>query len=157
MDGVIRDIAEVREMSSAVLARGVIPIRGATNMVEPLNQPVRCGGVTVRAGDIIVADEEGILAVPRDGAGEVLETAQAGEAREADESLDAWETATAETSTGSSPPTASTAEESVQRTGVENVGGGGPAAARRGDRQRDVVQARRGVRVGGADDRDAGA
>ncbi len=93
VDGVIRDIAEVREMGFPVFARGVIPIPGAKNTVEPLNQPVRCGGVTVRAGDIIVADEEGIVAVPRDRADEVLETAQAREAREADESLDAWESA----------------------------------------------------------------
>ncbi len=49
------------------------------------------------------------------------------------------------------------AQESLQRPGVEDVGGRGPPAARGGDRERDVVQARGGVRVGGADDRDAGA
>ena len=62
-------------------------------MVEPLNRPVLCGGVTVRAGDIVVADEEGIVAVPSDQAGPVLELAQAREAREAQESLDDWEAA----------------------------------------------------------------
>jgi len=46
-------------------------------------------------------------------------------------------------------------QHSLQRTRVEDIGGGGPTAARRDDRERDVVQTRRGVCVGGADDRDA--
>lgn len=93
VDGVIRDIAEVRELGFPVFARGIIPVPGAKQMVEPLNRPVLCGGVTVRAGDIVVADEEGIVAVPSDQAGPVLELAQAREAREAQESLDDWEAA----------------------------------------------------------------
>src|ERR1700733_12502874 len=60
VDGVIRDIGEVREIGFPVFARGVIPIPGAKKVVTgPLNQPVRCGGVEVRAGDVVVADEEG--------------------------------------------------------------------------------------------------
>src|ERR1700729_2594478 len=63
VDGVIRDVGEVREMRFPVFARGVIPIPGTKAAIEPLNQAVRCGGVTVRAGDIVVADEEGIVVV----------------------------------------------------------------------------------------------
>jgi regulator of RNase E activity RraA len=93
VDGVIRDIAEIREMGFPVFARGVMPIPGAKNVVTPLNQPVVCGGVTVGGGDIIVADEEGIVAVPAANAAAVLGQAAARVARESGESLDAWEAA----------------------------------------------------------------
>ncbi|MFJ2373263.1 RraA family protein [Streptomyces sp. NPDC087769] len=92
-DGVIRDLAEVREMGFPVFARGVIPIPGTKKAVGPLNGPVRCGGVGVDAGDIVVADEEGIVVVPRARRGQVLLDARARAAEEAGESLDAWEAA----------------------------------------------------------------
>ncbi|MFE6494741.1 RraA family protein [Streptomyces sp. NPDC057748] len=92
-DGVIRDLAEVREMRFPVFARGVIPIPGTKKAVGPLNGPVRCGGVDVEAGDIVVADEEGIVVVPRARREQVLRDARAKVAEEAGESLDAWEAA----------------------------------------------------------------
>lgn len=91
LDGVIRDLAEVREMGFPVFARGVIPIPGTKKAVQPLNEPVRCGGVTVHPGDIVVADEEGVVVVPDARQDEVLLAAQAKLAKEAEESLDDWE------------------------------------------------------------------
>ncbi|MDX6351094.1 MAG: 4-hydroxy-4-methyl-2-oxoglutarate aldolase [Streptomyces sp.] len=93
VDGVIRDLAEVRETGFPVFARGVIPIPGTKAAVEPLNGPVRCGGVNVSAGDIVVADEEGIVVVPGARQEQVLLEARTRLAKEADESLDAWEKA----------------------------------------------------------------
>ncbi|ADI10694.1 Dimethylmenaquinone methyltransferase [Streptomyces bingchenggensis BCW-1] len=93
LDGVIRDIGEVREMGFPVFARGVIPIPGTKAAPQPLNVQVRCGGVDVNAGDIVVADEEGIVVTPHARQDEVLLAAQAKLAKEADESLDAWEAA----------------------------------------------------------------
>ena len=93
VDGVIRDIAEVRAMCFPVFARGVMPIPGAKNVVVPLNEAVQCGGVTVGAGDIVVADEEGIVVVPGAQSTRVLGEAQAKAAHEAGQSLDAWATA----------------------------------------------------------------
>jgi len=93
VDGVIRDLAEVREMGFPVFARGVIPIPGTKAAVAPLNGPVRCGGVRVAAGDIVVADEEGIVVTPAARRGQVLRDAEAKLAREAGESLDDWEKA----------------------------------------------------------------
>ena len=61
--------------------------------MEPLNVEVRCGGVTVHGGDIVVADEEGVVVVPSARADETLFTARAKLAKEADETLDAWEEA----------------------------------------------------------------
>jgi 4-hydroxy-4-methyl-2-oxoglutarate aldolase len=93
VDGVIRDVAEAREMGFPVFARGVIPIPGAKAAIAPLNEPVRCGGVTVLAGDVVVADEEGVVVVPGARAPQLLTDARARQAREAGESLDAWEAA----------------------------------------------------------------
>ncbi len=93
VDGVIRDLAEVRETGFPVFARGVIPIPGTKAAVEPLNGHVRCGGVHVGPGDIVVADEEGIVVTPRARQEQVLLDAEAKVAKEADESLDAWEKA----------------------------------------------------------------
>ncbi|MCA1221726.1 RraA family protein [Streptomyces sp. 8L] len=93
LDGVIRDLAEVREAGFPVYARGVIPIPGTKKAVAPLGGEVRCGGVLVRAGDIVVADEEGVVVVPGDRAGEVLPEARRALAKESAQSLDEWETA----------------------------------------------------------------
>ncbi|MEU2791139.1 RraA family protein [Streptomyces sp. NPDC007100] len=92
-DGLIRDLTEVRENAFPVFARGVIPVPGAKAAVEPLNGPVRCGGVTVHAGDIVVADEEGVVVTPGARSEEVLRDAGAKLAKEADETLDMWEAA----------------------------------------------------------------
>ena len=46
------------------------------------NVPVECGGVTVSPGDIIVADEDGVVVVPQQRAAEVLKQAQAIDDRE---------------------------------------------------------------------------
>jgi 4-hydroxy-4-methyl-2-oxoglutarate aldolase len=64
IDGVIRDVAEVREAQFPVYARGVVPVPGKKQHLGTLNQPVICGGVTVNPGDIVVADEEGIAVIP---------------------------------------------------------------------------------------------
>jgi len=92
IDGVIRDIAEARQLGFPVFARGVIPIPGVKAAITPLNEPVRCGGVTVWAGDIVVADEEGIVVTPSERASQVLADGQAKQAKEAAEDLDTWET-----------------------------------------------------------------
>lgn len=93
VDGVIRDLAEVRALGFPVFARGIIPVPGVKAAVEPLGGPVRCGGVTVHGGDIVVADEEGVAVVPGDRQGDVLREAQRKLAEEAEQSLAAWEAA----------------------------------------------------------------
>jgi regulator of RNase E activity RraA len=91
IDGVIRDLAEVREMRFPVFARGVIPIPGAKAVVHPLNEMVRCGSVNVAAGDVVVGDEEGIVVTPHANRERVLRDARARLAMETGESLEAWE------------------------------------------------------------------
>lgn len=93
IDGVIRDLAEVRENGFPVFGRGVIPVPGVKSAVAPLNEPVRCGGVIVNAGDVVVADEEGVVVVPCERQENVFIEARARLAKEASESLDDWEKA----------------------------------------------------------------
>ena len=90
-DGVIRDLAEVREIGFPVFARGVMPAPGAKLAASPLNGRVQCGGAGVDAGDIVVADEEGIAVVPGARSEQVLQAALAQLEREERQSLDAWE------------------------------------------------------------------
>ncbi|MET7297412.1 RraA family protein [Embleya sp. NPDC005575] len=92
-DGLIRDLGEVREMGFPVFARGVVPIPGTKTAVAPFGERVRCGGVWVAAGDVVVADEEGVVVVPGARRERVLRDARVKSTEEADESLDAWEVA----------------------------------------------------------------
>ena len=55
------------------VARGIRPGR---NEIESVNRPIECGGVLVRPGDVIVADGDGVVVVPREKAKEVAEYAQ---------------------------------------------------------------------------------
>lgn len=55
------------------VARGIRPGR---NAIESVNRPIECGGVLVRPGDVIVADGDGVVVVPREKAKEVAEYAQ---------------------------------------------------------------------------------
>jgi regulator of RNase E activity RraA len=93
VDGVIRDLAEARERRFPVFARGVIPIPGGKDAIDVLNGPVHCGGVHVAPGDVVVADEEGIVVVPGDRLDAVLAAAQARAAKDAAETLEQWEAA----------------------------------------------------------------
>ncbi|MEV7597904.1 RraA family protein [Kitasatospora sp. NPDC089797] len=92
-DGLIRDLGEVRERGFPVIARGVIPIPGSKKRLGSHGVPVRCGGVLVSPGDIVVADEEGVVVVPAADRARALEAARAKLAKEAAETLDDWEAA----------------------------------------------------------------
>ncbi|MER6604733.1 RraA family protein [Streptomyces sp. NPDC000927] len=93
IDGVIRDLAEVRELGFPVFARGVMPVPGVKKAVGPLNVPVRCGGVEVHPGDIVVADEEGVVVTPGARREQVLLEARERLAEEGRETLDTWQEA----------------------------------------------------------------
>jgi 4-hydroxy-4-methyl-2-oxoglutarate aldolase len=87
LDGLVRDVGALRTMGFPVFARGVIAATALEVAVLPLNVPVRCGGVPVTAGDLVVADEDGVAVVPAGRTDEVLETV-----RDLPEpSLDDWE------------------------------------------------------------------
>ena len=93
LDGLVRDIGEVRELGFPVYGRGVIPKPGGKSRAVPLGKPVTCGGVIVQPGDMIVADEDGVAVVPGARTEAVLADARARLAKEAAETLDDWQAA----------------------------------------------------------------
>jgi len=77
VDGGVRDREEMVEHAFPVFARHMTPLTGRTRLaVTALNEPVSCGGVRVRPGDVIVADGSGVVCVPVEHAAKVAELAQ---------------------------------------------------------------------------------
>ena len=80
VDGSVRDTDEARMLGFPIVSRSVSP-RAAhsafTKVFEPLELfgTVQAGGVVVRAGDIVVADEIGVTVVPQQDAPSVYERA----------------------------------------------------------------------------------
>jgi regulator of RNase E activity RraA len=74
--GGARDTDEIiKQKVPLYLRRQGRGIRPGRNEVESVNQPVMCGGVLVRPGDIIVADGDGVVVVPREHAESVAAAA----------------------------------------------------------------------------------
>ncbi|MDJ0356310.1 RraA family protein [Paenarthrobacter sp. PH39-S1] len=92
VDGAIRDVKEIRELGFPVFARAVVPKPALKAVVLPLQEPVNCGGVLVHPNDFIVADEEGIVAVPAERLETVLKAVSEKAQREKAQTLDAWDT-----------------------------------------------------------------
>jgi 4-hydroxy-4-methyl-2-oxoglutarate aldolase len=90
VDGVIRDIVETRKNAFPVFGRGVIPIPGVRKTPGLINVAVVCGGVTVAPGDVVIADEEGIVVLPKAQAADMLGKAQARAKKEEETTLEQW-------------------------------------------------------------------
>jgi 4-hydroxy-4-methyl-2-oxoglutarate aldolase len=84
LDGAVRDLTEIRrDYQFPVYARAVSPGTTLGRYKTVASQvPVRVGGVIVHPGDIIVADVDGVVVVPKAKAAEVLSMAQEIDARE---------------------------------------------------------------------------
>jgi 4-hydroxy-4-methyl-2-oxoglutarate aldolase len=65
VDGAWRDIPDLQALNFPVFGRGICPVSRAKSQLGEINVPVSCGGVVVHPGDLIVADAEGIVVVPR--------------------------------------------------------------------------------------------
>lgn len=74
VDGLIRDLPAIRELGDfPVFARGVTPIGPLHRGPGEINFPISAGGIVVHAGDIIAADLNGVVVVPREIASDVVE------------------------------------------------------------------------------------
>jgi regulator of RNase E activity RraA len=77
IDGGVRDVAYLRKIGFPVYATGIVPSTSVHHYrFGGAQMPVTCDGVTVTAGDIVAADSDGIVVVPRAKAAEVLRIAQ---------------------------------------------------------------------------------
>ncbi len=72
IDGLIRDIDGVKEVGMPVYARGITAFGPLHRGPGELNYPVSCGGIVVNPGDIVTADQSGVVIVRREFASDVL-------------------------------------------------------------------------------------
>jgi 4-hydroxy-4-methyl-2-oxoglutarate aldolase len=87
VDGMVRDVAELRRITFPTVARGTTPL----NFTYPtgredgaVNVPVDIDGVRIVPGDVVVGDEDGTVVVPQSQAGAVVATARASMTAEED-------------------------------------------------------------------------
>ena len=84
IDGAIRDVAEVRAREFPVYARGVTHRGPYKDGPGEINVPVSVGGMVVNPGDIVVGDQDGLMAFAPDEAALLIEKARAHLATEAE-------------------------------------------------------------------------
>jgi regulator of RNase E activity RraA len=83
-DGACRDVAEAQEHGLPVFSRGVSPRTGRGRLRQrSTGQPVDVCGVTIDEGDLVIADDSGVVFIPRAHAARVVEAAERIQAREA--------------------------------------------------------------------------
>lgn len=66
MDGLVRDIVEIRELQFPVYHGGIAPLdsKGRARVID-IDVVVECGGLPVAPGDLIVGDADGIVVIPQ--------------------------------------------------------------------------------------------
>jgi regulator of RNase E activity RraA len=76
VDGGVRDREEMIEHAFPVFTRHMTPLTGRSRLaITAIGEPVSCGNVRVRAGDVIVADGSGVVCIPAEHAAEVARLA----------------------------------------------------------------------------------
>lgn len=76
IDNTIRDVAEIKEMQFPVYSLGANPAATEKKASGSIDLEVTCGGLRVRPGDIIVGDDDGVVVIPVEIAGDVADRVQ---------------------------------------------------------------------------------
>jgi len=76
IDGYCRDVHGLRALGLPVFARGTTPRSGTTVARTTLGGRIDCGGVPVAAGDIVFADDDGVVIAPPERIAAALETGE---------------------------------------------------------------------------------
>lgn len=84
VDGAVRDVATIREIQYPTWTRFTSPARPEKSGQGAVNVPISCGGVIVNPGDVVVADDDGILVIPPALVAAAVRTARQNLSAEAD-------------------------------------------------------------------------
>jgi regulator of RNase E activity RraA len=85
VDGLIRDLPAIRRLGDfPVFARDVTPKGPLHRGPGEIGYPISCGGIVVNPGDVVVADLNGVVVVPRDISDELLMRLDSKAAKESD-------------------------------------------------------------------------
>lgn len=77
LDGPIRDTGSMKDWDFPIYATGSTPGGPYKEGPGEVNVPISCGGIAVNPGDVILADPDGVIVIPRKDAPQILEEARA--------------------------------------------------------------------------------
>ena len=76
-DGLVRDSREIVQLGLPVWCRGSCPVASTKDGPGGYVDEVECGGITVRSGDLVIADDDGVVVWPSERIEEYLAAAEA--------------------------------------------------------------------------------